>query len=614
MSNLFQLIKGVDSTQIRDEVVHSDEKGAHDSSNEANTSLDDTIVENLIPLQNRTGMEPLGTNSTPGAVAVDGPDAEEGGSQASGSRQPSPNVDIERQVNEATRSAAIEATAVDPEEDRRVLRQQILEILATTATPAIQVVRSVEEDPPSPVARPSTPPCTRRRKRHLLFTILTFVVMVAIIVSLTTTRPWEKPVTDTLSSSGDTNWIQATPRGPGEWIQRGPNIDGEAAEDRSGWAVAMSGDASTVASAAYLNDGENGVDSGHVRVYRWEGGDWRQLGGDIDGAAAGDRFGRSVALSDDGSTVVIGSRLHGINSGQVRVFKYDETGDTWPQVGQALNGEDNFDFAGHSVAISGDGSIVAFGVIYNSDSGQDAGQVKVFHLNGTVWSQMGENIDGDVEGGELGRAVSLSSDGHTLAMGAPYDFEDVVTDPPGSVRILTFNGQEWLARGWASYDQPNFHGKEADDGFGNAVSLSSNGRVVAIGAPFPKGTGYVQIHAFDGAVWVPLGEAVEGEHPQDQFGRFLSLSSDGLTLAVGAYRNNGTAGFLSGNTRVFWFNGTAWNQLGQDIDGAAEDDRAGWSVSISADGNSFIAGSRFNDGVGNNAGHARVFDFVPHNS
>lgn len=111
-----------------------------------------------------------------------------------------------------------------------------------------------------------------------------------------------------------------------------------------------------------------------------------------------------------------------------------------------------------------------------------------------------------------------------------------------------------------------------------------------------------------------MGEAVEGEHPQDQFGRFLSLSSDGLTLAVGAYRNNGTAGFLSGSTRVFWFNGTAWNQLGQDVDGAAEDDRAGWSVSISADGNSFIAGSRFNDGVGNNAGHARVFDFVPHNS
>ena len=382
MSNLFQSMKGVDSKQIRDEVMHSDDKGAPDNTNKAKISLDDAIVESLTPrhnLQNRTGMEPLGTISTPGAVAVAGPDVEEGGSQASLSRQPSPNVlDIESQVNEAARSetAAIEATAVNPEEDQRILRQQIMQVLSSTATPAIQVIPSVEQDPPLPAARPSTSQWSTRRKHQVLFTILTFVVMAAIIVSLSITRPWEKTATSTSSASGDIDWIQASQRGPGEWIQRGTNIDGEAAEDRSGWAVAISRDASTVASAAYLNDGENGVDSGHVRVYRWEGGDWRQLGGDIDGASAGDRFGRSVALSDDGNTVVISSRLHGINSGQVRVFKYDEAGDSWLQVGQALNGEHNFDFAGHSVAISGDGSILAFGAIYNSDSGQDAGQVQ----------------------------------------------------------------------------------------------------------------------------------------------------------------------------------------------------------------------------------------------
>ena len=48
---------------------------------------------------------------------------------------------------------------------------------------------------------------------------------------------------------------------------------------------------------------------------------------------------------------------------------------------------------------------------------------------------------------ELGRAVSLSSDGHILAMGAPYDFEDNVIDPPGMVRIVSWNGKEWLPLG-----------------------------------------------------------------------------------------------------------------------------------------------------------------------
>lgn len=81
-------------------------------------------------------------------------------------------------------------------------------------------------------------------------------------------------------------------------------------------------------------------------------------------------------------------------------------------------------------------------------------------------------------------------------------------------------------------------------------------------------------------------------------------------MAVGAYRNRGTAGALSGSIRVFWYNGTAWQQLGVESNGEAKDDRAGWSVSISGDGNSFVTGARLNDGAGNNAGHARVFDFV----
>ena len=63
--------------------------------------------------------------------------------------------------------------------------------------------------------------------------------------------------------------------------------------------------------------------NGHARVYRWTDDAWAQLGSDIAGVASGDRFGRPVALSADGDTLVVGAYLNdgnGQDSGQVRVF------------------------------------------------------------------------------------------------------------------------------------------------------------------------------------------------------------------------------------------------------------------------------------------------------
>jgi len=92
---------------------------------------------------------------------------------------------------------------------------------------------------------------------------------------------------------------------PLSWIQKGLDIDGVAAGDSSGYAVAMSSDGTVVAIGAAHNDGLNGVDSGHVRVYFWDGFSWSQRGADMDGEAAGDLSGgawaRSLALSTDGN-------------------------------------------------------------------------------------------------------------------------------------------------------------------------------------------------------------------------------------------------------------------------------------------------------------------------
>ena len=122
-------------------------------------------------------------------------------------------------------------------------------------------------------------------------------------------------------------------------LQLGSDIDGEAAGDEFGSAVAVSEDGSILAVGAAYNDG-GGTSAGHVRVYQYASSSWSQLGGDIDGEAAQDRSGTSISLSDDGSILAIGARLNdggGSNFGHVRVYEYASS--SWSQLGSDIDGE-----------------------------------------------------------------------------------------------------------------------------------------------------------------------------------------------------------------------------------------------------------------------------------
>jgi hypothetical protein len=135
-----------------------------------------------------------------------------------------------------------------------------------------------------------------------------------------------------------------------------------------------------VAIGATYNAGVNGDYSGHVRVYNYSGGEWTQLGIDIDGEAADDQSGVSVSLSSDGSRVAIGAMYNaGVNgdySGHVRVYNYSEG--TWTQLGGDIDGEAESDYSGRSVSLSSDGSQVAIGAPDNDGNGSDSGHVRVF--------------------------------------------------------------------------------------------------------------------------------------------------------------------------------------------------------------------------------------------
>ena len=201
--------------------------------------------------------------------------------------------------------------------------------------------------------------------------------------------------------------------------QIGADIDGEAAGDFSGRSVSLSSDGQVVAIGAYDNDG-NGNNAGHVRLYALDDGNWVQRGSDIDGEAAGDTSGHSVSLSSDGSVVAIGapySNGNGEYSGHVRLYAWN--GRDWEQRGSDIDGEAVDNYSGISVSLSSDGSVVAIGADYNNDNGEAAGHVRLYAWDGRSWEQRGSDIDGEAAGDGSGYSVSLSSDGGVVAIGAP---------------------------------------------------------------------------------------------------------------------------------------------------------------------------------------------------
>ena len=128
-----------------------------------------------------------------------------------------------------------------------------------------------------------------------------------------------------------------------------------------------------LAIGASLNNGINGAESGHVRVYSWNGATYVQRGSDIDGESDLDASGSSVSLSSDGVVLAIGAHfndgINGADSGHVRVYSWN--GASHVQRGNDIDGESGRDLSGSSVSLSNDGKVLAIGAIGNAGNGDD---------------------------------------------------------------------------------------------------------------------------------------------------------------------------------------------------------------------------------------------------
>jgi len=383
--------------------------------------------------------------------------------------------------------------------------------------------------------------------------------------------------------------------------QIGADIIGEALNDQSGISISLSNDGSIVAIGANQNDGV-AASAGHVRIFENISSTWTQIGTDIDGVALSDNTGYSVSLSGDGNIVAISAPLNdsaGSKAGQVRI--YQNISGTWTQIGAGINGEAADDRFGFKVSLSDNGSVVAIGAQFNDGNGSNAGHVRIYQNISSTWTQIGTDIDGDAVNDQFGASVSLSSDGKIIAIGAIGNDSNGFTS--GHVKIYQNILGTWTQIG------TNINGEAASDQSGISVSLSSNGGIVAIGAHLNDGSGsnagHVRIYKNILSTWTQIGTDIDGEAVDDNSGRSISLSSDGSVVAIGAPLNDGS-GSNAGHVRIYQNISSTWTQIGVDIDGTGVDYESGKTVSLSSDGNIVAIGAYGSSGF--YTGKVRMFN------
>jgi len=237
------------------------------------------------------------------------------------------------------------------------------------------------------------------------------------------------------------------------------------------------------------------------------------------------------------------------------------------------------------------------------------------------------------ERAQFGDAIALSGDGNTLAVGARAESSaaagingneaDASAGSSGAVYVFARQGDRWVQQAYLKASNPGIN-----DQFGHLVALSADGNILAVSAPFEDSratgvdgdqadnsleqSGAIYVFARRGAVWFQQaylkasnpGEAEDG----DQFGFSLALSDDGTTLAAGAISEDSADARINGNQAdntannagavyVFARTGSRWSQQAyvksSSPNGADANDLFGYSVGLSADGDTLAVGAYY---------------------
>lgn len=379
----------------------------------------------------------------------------------------------------------------------------------------------------------------------------------------------------------------------GRWVQQA-YVKASNHSGTFGAAVALSADGNTlVAGAPSESSNASGLSgnqaatsmfgTGAAYVFTRSEGTWAQqayLKPVLEVLHPSTDFGRSLALSGDGRTLAVGSPSENNGAGTPSevnfagaVYVYTRNNDTWTVHSRVTSGEaEAGDFFGTQLAISSDGQTLAVGVPRrkgflapdalnpNGRYLSDVGAAYVLTRTGATWTQQAALKPPPIDNTAFGKALALSADGNTLAVGAP-GYTDAVTPrpiaPPDTAApgaAYTFQRQvgQWSQQ---AVLKPTI--SEKLEGFGSALSMSADGRTVAVGAPAEMSkavgidgdpadnsarlAGAAYVFTQNNGQWKQrayLKASNAASHLE--FGGCMALSADGNTLAI-ASRSESTS-------------------------------------------------------------------------
>ncbi|WP_165313533.1 hypothetical protein [Vibrio ziniensis] len=347
-----------------------------------------------------------------------------------------------------------------------------------------------------------------------------------------------------LYSNSDSGWSK-------EAYIKASNTDTTVGNTYFGWSVSLSADGEVLAVGSYGEaGGVAGIDgdetqsstysfSGAVYVFKQVDSQWQQdaylKSAEI---SKTDQFGYSVALDEDGDTLVVGAKLEdseatgvnsdatdsttsNYNSGAAYIFSYADN--TWVQSAylKASNTEKNdqfgsvvtIDYSGTVVAVSAaaeDSSATGVNGDETDNEAASSGAVYVYALENSSWSQTAYIKASNTEANDnFGQGVKLSGDGTTLAISA--------------------NKEDSAATG--------LNGEQTETATDEGVD----------GVNYASGAGAVYLFELSNSVWSQtqyIKASNTGEN--DQFGSSVALTEDGSILAVGAQQEQSASTGING--------------------------------------------------------------------
>lgn len=247
-------------------------------------------------------------------------------------------------------------------------------------------------------------------------------------------------------------------------------------DDHFGYNVSASLEGDVLVVGAWGCNNERGA----AYICKWNGTSWDETNLIASVSAAGDQYGYSVSVSDDGNTTVVGAFGRSYSRGEIHIYKWN--GSSWyKSTNMTLLNSAMYDSLGMTVVSSGDGETIIAGAYGRYSM---SGAVYIYKWNGVSWGMASELMhDGGRVGEWFGSSLFASKDCNTVVIGARW----------GDSWAGTAHIYKWDGTGWTGSELPKAI-TGYDDNFAGSVSLSADGGIAVV-----SDTDY---DTYLGTVWV----------------------------------------------------------------------------------------------------------------